>query len=339
MTSIPADKFSAAKDEFTKMEEAGIVRRSNSPWSSPLHIIPKQSGGWRPCGDYRRLNAATTDDRYSLPHIQDFNSRLAGSRTFSKIDLIRGYHQIAMAPDSTSKTAISLPFGLLQFLRMPFGLKNAAQTFQRLKDGVFQNLDFAFVYLEDVLVASKLESQHRDYLKTIFELLSANSLVINKSKCAFGVTELEYLGHLVTCNGIRPLTSRIQAIHNFPTPQTRTDHQRFLGMVNYYHRFLFGIAPKLDPLRVASAGRGKDFTRASQCQNVFEEAKASLSTNTLLHHPRPDVKTSITADASDSAIGAQLEQLQKGRWVLLAFFSRKLSATEKKYIVLLTANC
>ena len=98
---------------------------------------------------------------------------------------------------------------------MPFGLQNAAQTFQRLMDRVFQNPDFAFVYLDDILVASKLESQHRDHLKTIFELLSANGLVINKSKCAFGVTELEYLGHLVTCDGIRPLTSRIQAIHDF----------------------------------------------------------------------------------------------------------------------------
>ena len=102
-------------------------------------------------------------------------------------------------------------------------------------------------------------------------------------------------------------------------------------MINYYHRFLPGIAPKLAPLHAASAGRGKDITWTSQCQNAFEEAKASLSTNTLLHHPRPDVKTSITVDASDSAIGAQLEQLQKGCWVPLAFFSRKLSTTEKKY--------
>ena len=105
------------------MEETGIVRRANSPWSSPLHIIPKQSGGWRPCGDYRRLNAATTDDRYPLPHIQDFNSCLAGSRIFSKIDLIRGYHQIPTASDYIAKTVISTPFGLWELLRMPFELK------------------------------------------------------------------------------------------------------------------------------------------------------------------------------------------------------------------------
>ena len=100
---LPADKLSVAKDEFQKLEQAGIVRRSNSPWSSPLHIVPKASGGWRPCGDYRQLNAATVDDKYPLPHIQDFNSQLAGSKIFSKIDLVRGYYQIPMATDSTLK--------------------------------------------------------------------------------------------------------------------------------------------------------------------------------------------------------------------------------------------
>ena len=147
------------------MEEMGIVRRSKSPWSSPLHVVPKPGGKWRPCGDYRRLNASTEDDRYPLPHIQAFNSHLAGCTIFSKIDLIRGYHQIPMDQTSIAKTALITPFGLWEFLRMPFGLKNAAQSFQRLMDGILRDVPFAFIYLDDILVARHSPQEHHQHLK------------------------------------------------------------------------------------------------------------------------------------------------------------------------------
>ena len=125
---LPPNKLVIAKEEFRKMEDMGIIRRSDSPWSSPLHMVPKNSGGWSPCGDYRRLTDVTTADRYPVPHIQDFASQLAGASMFSKIDLVRGYHQIPVAAEDVSKTAVITPFGLFEFLRTPFGLKNAAQA-------------------------------------------------------------------------------------------------------------------------------------------------------------------------------------------------------------------
>ena len=191
--SLPPDKLVIAKEESRKMEDMGIIRRSDSPWSSPLHMVPKNSGGWRPCGDYRRLNDVTTADRYPVPHIQDFASQLAGASIFSKIDLVRGYHQIPVDADDVSKTSVITPFGLFEFLRTPYGLKNAAQAFQRLMDTVCKGLDFVFVYLDDILVSSTSAEQHMLHLREVFHRLSTHGLVINVSKCKFGATTIDYI--------------------------------------------------------------------------------------------------------------------------------------------------
>ncbi len=147
-------KLAAARAEFAKMERAGIVCRSHSPWVSPLHMVPKPDGSWRPCGDYRRLNNATLHDHYPLPNIQDFVNNLDGCSNFSKLDLIKGYFQVPMAAGDVPKTAIITPFGLFEFLKMPFGLRNAAQTFQRMMDRIFAGLPFCFIYLDDILIAN-----------------------------------------------------------------------------------------------------------------------------------------------------------------------------------------
>ena len=330
---LPPDKLLAAKAEFAAMESMGIIRRSNSPWSSPLHVVTKKDGSSRPCGDYRRLNDATVPDRYPIAHLHDFSSNLAGTSVFSKIDLIRGYHQIPVNQADVAKTAVITPFGLFEFLRMPFGLKNAAQAFQRLMDKVCQGLDRVYVYLDDILIASVNQSQHLADLTALFERLKQFGLVVNPTKCVFAVSEINFLGHQITQHGAIPLPEKVAAIRSFPQPSTIIELQQFVGMVNFYHRFIPSAARHMQPLFAAMTGKSKrahifwtdDMTRA------FIDIKQALADATMLTHPHPDAVIALVVDASDTAVGGVLEQSVSGSWRPLAFFSRQLRPPETKY--------
>ena len=203
------------------MLECGLIRRSNSSWSSPLHLQPKpNSKEVRPCGDYRALNAVTVPDKYPLPYLQDFARQLNGRTVFSKIDLVKAFHHIAINPEDISKTAITTPFGLFEFLRMPFGLRNAPQTSQRFMDIVLYGLPFVFCYIDDILIASENFEQHLTHLREVFIRLNSHGLTINASKSVFGQHDLEFLGHFVDSKGIKPTKSRVKCIIEAPVPTT-----------------------------------------------------------------------------------------------------------------------
>ena len=196
-------RLKAAKDEFQFLLDAGRIERSNSPWSSPLHLVPKKElNEFRPCGDYRILNSITTPDKYPVPHLRSITMSLHDKHVFSKLDLQRAYLQIPVAPEDVPKTAVCTPFGLFHYLYMPYGLKNAGATFQRYMDTLFANIPNVFIYLYDVLIASKDETEHCSDLQNVLKILSDNNLRLTPRKCQFFKTSLTFLGYEVSTDGI-----------------------------------------------------------------------------------------------------------------------------------------
>lgn len=333
---LPPDKFEKVKAEFQRMQDMGICRPSKSSWSSPLHVVVKKNGELRPCGDYRRLNYITKPDRYPIPHIQHCSYLLANKKIYTRLDLQRAYHNIGIAEQDIEKTAITTPFGLYEFPRMTFGLRNAAQTFQRfLNNEVFQNLNFLFSYIDDVIIASSSEIEHQEHLKIVFERLNKFGLTINLAKCEFGKTELDFLGFHISEKGLGPLEDRVKVLSEFPRPQTIDELRRFLGMINFYRRLLPGAAgdqAKLNIYLRNTKKRDKSLIQwTPETKEAFEQCKQSLKNAVTLSFPIAGAPISIMTDCSNTCAGAVLQQKEGTSWKPLGFFSNKLSEAQQRY--------
>ena len=321
--------------QMHNLEELGIIVPSSSPHNSPLHVVPKkddEAGNkrYRVVADFRILNAKTIDDRFPLPRISDILDRLGGAQYFSVFDLANGFHQIPMAPEDRAKTAFTTPDGHYEYLRMPFGLKNAPATFQRLMNHVLRGLigKELFVYLDDVVVYSRTLAEHKHRLERFFERLREHNLTLQTEKAKFLKDKVIYLGHIIAADGVRPNPEKIKAVAEFPVPKTRKNLKQFLGLVNYYRRFIPDMAKRAKPLTSLTSPRIPFFWTEKQ-QESFEDLREVLCKEPVLRYPNFDEPFIITTDASDIAVGAILSQGKIGEDPPIAYASQVLNPAKK----------
>lgn len=332
---LAPDKLEAAKAEFQYLMKMGICQPSKSPWSSPLHMVPKSDGSWRPCGDYRQLNKRTLPDRYPLPFLTDCTHILHGKSIFSKVDLQRAYNQVPVHPDDICKTAITTPFGLFEFNKMMFGLCNAAQTMQRLMNSILMDLPYVFVYLDDLLIASNTHQEHLVHLETVFQRLLDNGLAIKPEKCVFGKTTLDFLGYSISKEGIQPLASKVEALSRVLPPQTNKQLRGFVASLNFYKRFIKHAAESQRILTALVDGNIRNDKRpvawTEEAKLAFVKCKQQLQNAAILAYPKSNATLSLQVDASDFAVGAVLNQLTGDHQQPLGFYSKSLTDAQRRY--------
>lgn len=315
-----------------------IIKQSHSPWSSPVWMVPKKldvSGKqkFRMVIDYRKLNTKTIDDKFPIPNISDVLDKLGKNMYFTTLDLASGFHQIKMHPDSISKTAFNTDKGHFEFTRMPFGLKNAPATFQRLMNYVLKDYinKICLVYLDDIIILGTSLQEHCENIRKVFSKLKQFNLKIQLDKSEFMRKEVAYLGHVVTEDGIKPNPLKIEAVKNFPIPKTRKEIKQFLGLLGYYRKFISNFAKLTKPMTKCLKKGQVINLEDKEYRQSFENSKKLLINAPILQYPDFSKQFIVTTDASNFAIGAVLSQNINGKDMPIAYASRTLNQHEINY--------
>lgn len=320
--------------QVTEMLKQGIIRHSDSPYSAPIWVVPKKMDAsgqqkWRIVVDYRKLNNVTIDDKFPIPNIDSILDKLGRAMYFTTLDLAKGYHQVEIAEQDIKKTAFSTDNGHYEFTRMPFGLKNAPSTFQRLMNSVLKEYigKICYVYLDDVIIFSTSKEEHFDSIQKILKRFQEANLKVQVDKSEFMKQETEFLGHIVTTNGVKPNPNKVEAIVKFPIPRTNKEIKSFLGLVGYYRKFIRDFAKIAKPMTKFLKKDKHVNVHDSEFVNAFNKLKLLITSDPILRYPDFSKVFTLTTDASNFALGAVLSQ--EGRPTCYA--SRTLNEHECNY--------
>ena len=294
--------------QLCNMQEGGVIEPSDSPWSSPVVMVWKKDGSLRFCVDYRELNRVTRKDTFPLPRVDDLLDQVGQSRYFTTLDLASGYWQIRVASSSREKTTFVTPHGLFQFRVMPFGLTNAPAIFQRFMQKVLKGLNpedgdhFVSIYINDILVYSRTLEEHLEHLKLVMQRIERAGLKLKPNKCCFVKEEVEYLGHILTPNGLKTNPRLVEAIKAYSRPQNVKEVRQFQGLSSYYRRFIRKFAAMAQTLAMLTRNNVA-FEWTAKCQESFDRLKQCLTAAPVLCYPLFDRPFVLETDASIKGVG------------------------------------
>jgi hypothetical protein len=310
----------------------GCIQPSSSPWAAPL-FFKDEGNKLRPLIDYRALNEVTKKDAHPLPLIKTILDNLPGSRIFTKMDVRKGYNNIKIREGDEPLTAFICPLGQYEYTVMGFGLTNAPASFQRFMNAILQDelaTGHVHVYIDDILIHTKDIDQHRDLTHQVLKKLSDNQLTVQPSKCAFEQEEVEFLGQIIGHGRMQQSNKKCQGIRDWPTPRCKRDLQRFLGLINYYRRYIPRLSELAAPLHPLTGK--EEWTWDKVKEDAFSALKMAFLNSCETAIPTDEGAWKLETDASDIAIGAILSQQQDdGSWKMVDCLSKSLSPAEKNY--------
>lgn len=333
---IPLAKRKIAEEEIDKMEKDGIIEKcSQSAWNAPIVMITKKDGSIRFCCDFRGLNDCTIKDSQALPRIDDSIEALAGSKWWSCLDMKSGYWQVDIDPNDRHKTAFSIPGGeQWQWRRLAFGLCNSPATFTRLMQMVFSGLLWktVIIYLDDIICQSKTFEGQLANLEEVFKRLKSANLKLNAKKCILFQTQVTFLGHTISEEGVGTSPDKVKTVQDWPTPKNAKEARSFISLASYYRAYVYRFAQLAKPIHEL-AENGRKFIWTEACEESFRKIKEALTTAPILSFPTENDHFILDCDASLLAQGAVLSQVQNGKEKVIGYFSKCFTRTERKYCV------
>jgi Reverse transcriptase (RNA-dependent DNA polymerase)/RNase H-like domain found in reverse transcriptase/Retroviral aspartyl protease len=328
---MPHTSKDEIQEQVKNMLSEDIIENSNSPFNAPILIVPKKGGKSRMVVDFRSLNKKLIGDKFPLPRIEEILDQLGRAKYFSVLDLKSGFYQIGLEETAKRATAFSTDSGHFQFKRLPMGLKISPNSFQRMMTIAMAGLppDISFLYIDDLVVTGCSRDHHLKNLRLVFEKLRERNLKLNPEKCAFMQTEVTYLGHHISEEGIRPDPTKYDVIKNYPRPRNADEVRRFVALCNYYRRFVQNFATLAAPLN-RLLRKNIAFEWSNECESSFEKLKQKLVEHEILKFPDFDIDFVLVTDASNVACGAVLAQRHGETNLPIAYASKAFTKGENK---------